>query len=261
MVIDRGAGEDQPVVGGALERADGKAQPGEVAVDVERHLVGIIAVGVRPAGEELPFVVHHLPVQADRGDGGAVHIAEMCTVRTVFGDDLGMHRFVLGESGELRIGPVVRVRPGLELWMLGEDVRQFPFRRFAVRLVPHEHHAVLFDDRVGAQPQTAVGLVGLVRDVAVGAVAAPAPAMERAFDAVADDLAAMAQVRAEMLAVALHQMQLAVFVAPGDQVLAKVPECFGLAGGKLRRPADHEPAGDLPGERNFHGVPPDPDRY
>jgi hypothetical protein len=76
--------------------------------------------------------------------------------------------------------------------------------------------------------------------------------VERAFDAVADHLAAMADVRAEVPAMARQEVQLAHLVAVGDQVLAEVSKGAHLAGGKLGRPADHEPAGDLPGERDLH---------
>jgi hypothetical protein len=64
-------------------------------------------------------------------------------------------------------------------------------------------------------------------DVSVGAVGTPAPAVERALDAVTDHRAAVTDLRAEVLAV-------------------------GLADRKLGGPPDHEPPGDLTGERDFH---------
>ena len=84
--------------------------------------------------------------------------------------------------------------------------------------------------------RAAIRLVGLVRDVAVGAVRAPAPAVEGAFDAVVDDLAAVADVRAEVLAVRLQQMQVAGLVAVGDQVLAEILQ--RRARRRPRTPAD-----------------------
>ena len=55
---------------------------------------------------------------------------------------------------------------------------------------------------------------------------------------------------------ARQDVQFARLVAIGDQVFAEVPQRPHLAGGELGRPADHEPAGDFPGERDFHAVPP-----
>jgi hypothetical protein len=80
--------------------------------------------------------------------------------------------------------------------------------------------------------------------------------VKRAFDAVADDLAAVSDVSAEMAAVTRQHVEFARLVAVGDQVFAEVPQRPHLADGKLGRPADHEPAGDLPGEGHFHAEPP-----
>ena len=76
--------------------------------------------------------------------------------------------------------------------------------------------------------------------------------MERALDAVADHLAAVADVGAEVFAVRFQDVQLAGLVAVGDQILAEVLQRPDLADGEFRRPADHEPAGDFPGERDLH---------
>ena len=53
-------------------------------------------------------------------------------------------------------------------------------------------------------------------------------------------------------AVRRQHVQLAGLVAVGDEVLAEVPQRTHFARGELGRPADHEPAGDLPGERDLH---------
>src|SRR6202012_6254852 len=130
-----------------------------------------------------------------------VHVLEMCTVGGILGDDLRMHGFALGPSGELRIGPVVGSRIGLELRELAEDVRHLPLRLLAVGLMPDEHAVVLLPDWVHPQPQYLIGPVRLVGDVPISAVGSPAPSMERALNAVADHSAAVADVGAEVLAV------------------------------------------------------------
>jgi hypothetical protein len=76
--------------------------------------------------------------------------------------------------------------------------------------------------------------------------------VERTLDAVSDDLAAMADVGAEVPAVTRQHVQLAKLVPVGHQILAEVPQRAHRARGEFGRPADHEPAGDLPGERDFH---------
>lgn len=49
-----------------------------------------------------------------------------------------------------------------------------------------------------------------------------------------------------------QDMQSAVCITVGDQVLAEVVQRPHLADRKLGRPADHEPAGNFPGERDLH---------
>jgi hypothetical protein len=78
--------------------------------------------------------------------------------------------------------------------------------------------------------------------------------MERALDTVAHHLAAVPDVCAEVLAVRFQHMKFAVCVPVGDEILTEVVQRPDLADRKLRRPADHEPAGDFPGERDFHAV-------
>ena len=80
--------------------------------------------------------------------------------------------------------------------------------------------------------------------------------MEGALDTVADDLAAVADVRAEVLAVRFEHVQLAGLVAIGDEILAEVVQRPDLADREFGRPPDHEPAGDFPGERDFHARAP-----
>ena len=74
----------------------------------------------------------------------------------------------------------------------------------------------------------------------------------------ADDLAAVADVRAEVFAVRLQDVQCARLVAVGGEVFPEVLERLHIADLELRRPPDHEPSRDFPGERNFHDVSSDP---
>ena len=105
-------------------------------MDVERHLVRVVAAGVGPAGEEAPLLVDGLPVEAHRGHRRTVHVMEVCAVRPVLGDDLRMDGLVLGATRKLRVGTVIRVLVGRELRELVEQVGQFPLRVLAVGLMP-----------------------------------------------------------------------------------------------------------------------------
>jgi hypothetical protein len=77
--------------------------------------------------------------------------------------------------------------------------------------------------------------------------------VEGALHAVADNGAAVADVGAEVFAVRVQDVQLTVLVAVSRQILAEIVQRADLTDGKFRRPADHEPTGDFPGERDQHG--------
>ena len=98
-----------------------------------------------------------------------------------------------------------------------------------VGVVPEVHRAVLLVDRPDPQPLRAVGRV-LVRDRHVDAVGAPLPPVVRAGHAVAGDLAAVADVGAEVRAVRLEHVQLAAVAPVGDEVLAEVAQRHGPPG-------------------------------
>src|SRR6185437_7622860 len=117
-------------------------------------------------------------------------------------------------------------------------------RILSVRLMPDEDAVVLLPDWIHPQPQNLVGPLRLVGDVPIGAVRCPAPAVERTLDAIADDRAAMADVRTEVFAVRFHDMKFTVLVAVGDQIFAEVVQRPDFADRKFGRPADHEPPGD-----------------
>ncbi len=88
---------------------------------------------------------------------------------------------------------------------------------------------------------------------ALRAVRPPLPTVERALDAVADDPAPVADVGTEVLAVGFEDVQLAVLVAVGSQVLAEVAQRTDHRGGELRGPPDLVPASGLPREGDLHG--------
>jgi hypothetical protein len=48
-------------------------------------------------------------------------------------------------------------------------------------------------------------------------------------------------------------MQLTALIPVRHQILAEIVQRTDLADRKLRRPTDHEPPSDLPGERDQHG--------
>src|SRR5271165_6924640 len=212
-----------------------------MAVNTQRHLVRIITARVGPAGEEPPLFVDGLPVQAYRRHGRAVNVAEVGAVGSV-----------RRAPRKLRIRPVVAGGVGFELRKFTEEVGQLPLRLLAAWLMPHEYAVALLAYGVHPKSQCAVGPVRLIGDVAVGAVGSPAPPVKRALDAVADHLATVADVGAEVLAVRFQDVRFTGIVTIGDEVLTEVPQRPHLAGTELRRPADHEPAGDLPGERHLH---------
>jgi hypothetical protein len=63
----------------------------------------------------------------------------------------------------------------------------------------------------------------------------------------------VADVGAEVFAVCFQDMQFTLFVAVGHQILAEIVQRASLINRKFGRPADHEPSGDFPGERDQHG--------
>src|SRR4029077_2696154 len=96
------------------------------------------------------------------------------------------------------------------------DDRDLPLRRFLERVVPREHEAVAFDDRIGAHPGLAVRALA-VRDVGARARAVELPAVEGTGEEVAVDPAAVREVRAEMRAERVLQVECGRGVAPQNE--------------------------------------------
>jgi hypothetical protein len=120
-------------------------------VNTQGHLGGVVTARVGPAGDESPYFVDGLPVEADRRHGRAVHVSEVGAVGTVFHHDLGMHRLVVGAPGTLRVGAIVGGRVGFKLRVLPEDVWHLPLRLLSLRLVLHEDALVLLVHAVDPQ--------------------------------------------------------------------------------------------------------------
>ena len=120
-----------------------------------------------------------------------------------------------------------------------------------VGVVPEEDALVAFVDWPRAQLLRDVGTV-LVRDVLVLAVGAPAPAVVGALDAVAVHLPVVAEVRPEMEAVSVEDVQLPVEGAVGDELPSEILERLHRLGRDLGAPADHEPPSGAPRERHAH---------
>src|SRR3984957_11665832 len=237
---------------GAFEHADRATQAEQVAVKPQREILGVVAARVRPARDELPLVDTELSAHPRRGHRGMVYILEIRPLGIILGDGLRMHGFAFVPPRELRIRAVVGSRVGLELRELAEDIGHFPLRLLAVGLMPDEHAVVLLPDWVHPQPQYFVVARRLVGDIPISAVGSPAPSVERALNTVADHGAAVADVGAEMFAVRFHDVEFTLLVSVSDQILAKVMQRPDFADREFRRPADHEPTGDFPGEGNFH---------
>src|SRR5439155_1672638 len=101
------------------------------------------------------------------------------------------------------------------------DDRNLPRRRLVVRVVPGEDEPVAGGDRVAADLRLAVETFA-VRNVGARAVAAVAPAVERTLDAAVDDLAAYAEMRAEVRAVRIEQVVVGVLIAPQHEIAPEV---------------------------------------
>ena len=115
------------------------------------------------------------------------------------------------------------------------DHRDLPLRRFLVRVVPREHEAVAHDRRVGAQLRLAV------RALAVRDVRARRPRRRTASRgtgtaaASSRDRAAVREVRAEVRAERVLEVEVAGDVAPQHELAVPVLERGHLAGREVAR--------------------------
>ena len=124
-----------------------------------------------------------------------------------------------------------------------------------MRVVPREHEPVAHDRGVRAQLRLLVAALA-VRDVRARAGAVVLPAVERAHDFVAVHGAADADVRTEVRAVRVLEVELAGFVAPQHEVARPVAQRGDVAGCEVLGERDLEPA-ERDRERETAGHPGD----
>lgn len=123
----------------------------------------------------------------------------MGEVHAVFEHVLRVHLQRSAEEPLLRVvvGGAAAVGEGVE------DVGCVEERRSALDVVPDPDRVVAFHHRIGRHPPAAVGPL-LVRDAHVAAFGVPLPTVEGALDDLVDDVAAVAEMGAEVFAVRLH---------------------------------------------------------
>src|SRR6185437_2867759 len=163
--------------------------------DIEQRPLGRKAVDSREAGDAVQVVQMRavdevlLDLLPDALDRPAVTVIARPLRPAVF-----------GERGDLEAGRRARGMP------------------------PRQDEAMALDDRPCRQAPAGERRVLGVGDGGAGALSVERPAMERAADLVALDPAAIAQMRAEMRAICLHQMRLAVAATPQHEVAAERPD-------------------------------------
>ena len=171
-------------------------------------------------------------------DGRVVHEFEMREIDTVFEHVLRM------QLQGLPIQPLLRVvvLGAAAVAERGEDVRRVEIRLTALDVVPDVDRGVALHHGVGADATAPVGPV-LVGNADVSALLTPLPAVERALQHLADDRAAITQMRTEVLAVGVHHGELTGLGPPRDHLLPEVLHRVHVAHTDLVGPGDLEPAG------------------
>ena len=173
--------------------------------------------------------VGHVAVEVvageNRHDRRLVHELEMSEVDAVLQDILRVHFQGFAVEPLLRVvvvgtAGVVEAR---------EHVGGVEERVAPLDVVPDVDGFVALHDRVGTDATAAVGPI-LVGNADVAAVVVPLPAMEGTLDDVALHVAAVTQMRAQVLAVGIHHCQLTGFRAPGDHLRVEVLHPAHIAG-------------------------------
>ena len=151
---------------------------------------------------------------------------------------LRMHLQACAEQALLR----VVVGRGAGVAEAREDIGDIEVRLPAVDVMPDVHRLIAFGHRVGPHATSAVGSA-LVRDADIAAVVVPLPAVERALDDLALDVAAVAEMGAEVFAIGVHHGQPPRLRAPRDHVAVEVLHPVHVADVDLVGPRDLEPTG------------------
>src|SRR5207248_165473 len=126
----------------------------------------------------------------------------------------------------LHVVHVLRPRKPFRISVIGNR-RYFVFRRFAFRIVVHEDDAVDLARLPRALSRLRGDLLG-IRDRHALAVARVTPRMKRTLNAIVDDLAADAEVRAHVRAIPVEHAHDAVLAAKRDELFAEVAHPYGL---------------------------------
>ena len=215
----------------------GEARP---ALPRPHRVIADAAIDLAPRcahlGADIGAAAPVTPAQfAERHVGGTVDIAEMRHVDAVFSHVLDRAPdvpFVDVEIGPVRVGAF-------------RQVLHFEQRRDILRVIPRPDPAV----RLGNVPGARALALDLrrdrlgIRDVLHHAfVAVITPGVERAFQQVAVNLAAVPHVRAQVLAIGVQHPDLPVLAPPHGQVLREIAQRLDLAHGQVLGQGNRIPA-------------------
>ena len=177
-----------------------------------------------------------------RHDRRLVHELEVGEVDAVLEHVLRMH------FQRLAVQPLLGVVVG-DATAVGEareNVRRLEEWGASLDVMPDVDRFVALGHRVGAHAAAAVR-ARLIGDADVATLDVPLPAVEGALNHLADDVAAEAEVCSEVLAVGVHDRDLAGFGTPRDHLLAEVLHGVDVAQLDFVGPRDLEPS------RRLHG--------
>ncbi len=162
---------------------------------------------------------------------GAVHVQEVRRINAVLGHLL-RHRLD-------HIRRAVEVAPCRIADLL--DDRDLPLGFNTVRMPPREHHAVAHHHGVGGELRLPILPIG-VRDVGAGAGAVEGPAVEGTLEVGTADFPTDTEVRTQVRAIGVLQVELPAVLAPKHEFGAPVLQCRDLAGREFVGVRNHEPA-------------------
>eukprot|EP00128_Syssomonas_multiformis_P011268 Colp12_sorted_trinity150504_noHs@15657 len=159
---------------------------------------------------------------------------KMCDISTVFRQLLGVCGSKVLREAVVPPSAIADTRKRLEL----------PERLTALSIMPEQDHAVALHDLVSLHAGPIRDLftrLGVLDVCALAIGTTEAPAVERALDAVILHNATNGKVCAQVLAVFVHHVGLAIVTSEKDKVHAETADIANLALGKLARQAKVEP--------------------